>query len=1335
MYRAYLVPDATQYESRAEMYQDKLLLWDPRSESDAYAVVGIKSKGEFNKAESFEFTILPSNIRYEQIKKKISVVIIYDDDEWIAEGLVSDCPKDFYKQMKVTCSGPLSYLCDTVQAPDEKNEVVVPTASGTIYVQVPEHWYNNSNPMEQGWYERSAEVNGDGQYTYTSTQDRIPASGKVYYYASSGDNMNHSGTTLIKKAATKETIQTHLSRLLDVHNSQIEAYKKITLDRCVNDTKEYEFKSSNYRETWSAIKSDIIDQYGRYIVIKMDSNYMLKLDYLELNDMDPHTTPEASIEFTENMLEVSENDDSDDDIFTVLVPTGKDNLTIANLSGHTTPEYNDGRMIDPYAPSGDSWGGNRRYIVVSNAAVRKYGYIVKTQSFSDVEKDDVNELWSRAVKYIKNNFDTNKEYDVKGIDMHILDSSKTRITVGKKCRVKSGWHGIDEKSLFVISAEHDLINPENDVYKIGIPTSDREATNKTLTGQTTSAAKSSKNTGAGLSSGLNTVSSWLESWFTSNEDWLILDHKFRNQVESENGMFRTRFEQDEEHINLVAQKIFGVAGSDDVDNQDAGWILIPKPPYRRSGQGVEDYYETSNPTDVRYKVPSEHNWYVKGADGKYTLATQDTRVTQAQINDPNVNFYIMRLASRYSDLDVGPEGIKGRVDGNYERSTYCSSWIDSNEDSILALTGHLYVDEDGHVHVTSGSGMRTDHQEDGSTLHYYQVARSLYKNDPSSHNPSTEGWYERKTDSSGAWVGLNKNDQETNGEYYIRSSDTTANSSKYYYATQYLREEFIAEYGVYDQDSLTAGIVSRLINYPQYHVVDAEIVKALKNRNGSPREQGWYVYDKSKGTFGITLDTECPERYDVVNDPYYTVENVTQQYSDIWGEHVVVGRTKNYAGMDAATRARVDKYIANNNLDGTITEIASDVVVVNTLLAKYIEADEIVADTSLSTDNFDFNDGMCFGSLEFWTSSGYAQVGTSIDWDFVSTNNVETGAIAISSAIADGDVIFGSGYTTLGAAEDPANIVVGFGAITTEGDTVKIPYYLAGDSSHVDTGSNANILSFDKPASLGAVTWSSGNNTLTVKTAGGKDFLVGRIANYTASNQSEAQQMANAGYLATETTGYNQVYGLYYAFKNAAGNDVQAKTMLFKTPKDRYEDGKTDGISEAKGKFGLYGPGAATASDQTEAIALNNAIILSYGSSYMVHKTYDGSILGSKTYFKTPSDRYNTGYDDAVDTLAIDPTSDKTLDYSGSVTVKAKVKKRDGTYSEKSITVTAPGDNSESHSIDIPNNGFDVDTSEPSGTKLTNMRNAINEAIRDKKWFYFTVNCGDSSKKYYMDFT
>lgn len=1308
MFKFYVVPDATKLSSHSAIYSpsNMKLFWDPRSESDAYALLEAKGKAELNKAGSLEFSLLPTNVCYNEFHKRKSVVLAYDDDELIFEGVVTTSPKDFYKQRKVTCSGALVYLADSIQAPDEKNEVVVPEASdGIIYVKVPLVWYEESNPNSLEWYERK--TNASGTFDYNISSDTTANPSKTYYYQVSSSGENVSGITITRKAATTESIGNHISRILDVHNAQVDPFKQIFPGQINDsDTSDHDFSSTGWRTSWDSFNSDILEAYGRYATVTTDDNGTLVLNYLDIWQM---SNASPVIEYATNMLEMNEADDGATEIFTVLVPIGKDNLTISGVSGH---DSGGSEEVDPYIAS---WGGSRRYVVVSKAAIARYGYIVKTQNFGDVE--DASELYNRAIEYIYNNYDFHKEYDVKAIDLKVLGLSDHRITVGDMCRIKSTWHEVDERNLFVLSAEYDYINPENDSFKIGIPTADREAGNRRLSSQTKKNAKKSKDNASNYASGSSAMGSILDNYIHVTEWGLEMNSRLKNEVESADKKYTTRFVQDEYHINLAAEKLFGI-DKDGRGDKDAGYVQVLPGEYR-DGNGP-------------YKNPVTEHWFEKKND-EYILS-KDTTCDPSVVGDKT--YYIQRLWSRYSDIDVGEGGIKARVDGNYETATYCSSWIQSNEESIIALTGHLYVDEEGHAHVTSGVGSRTDHQEEKTTEKYIPVPTTMYSQNP---DPLDKVWYERVFDSSGAWVGQNKADSETNDSYYKRSHDRTVDRNKKYYYKSFIREEFVGEYGIFDEDNLTGGVVTRMINNPTYVKVDDQVVYQLANNAGNPSAQGWFEYNETTGTFGLTRDTAVARRSTDGRplNKYYTVRNNYQSYSDVWGEHIVVGRTASYSGMSQAMKQKVDKYITDNKLDGTITEIASDVVVVNALLAKYIETDEIVVNTMLASDSGFFNRIFVGMKADSTVENGdIAAVGGIFDW----LSGGHATLMSLTFETVGSHVGFGSKGGTdaasmVGRLANPDDILMGFGTITTTGDTVNIPFTTLLDYCS-DTVNPDHKLSFDKPASLGAVTWSSGNNTLTVKTAGGKDFLVGRIANYTASNQSEAQQMANAGYLATETTGYSQVYGLYYTFKNAAGNDVQAKTMLFKTPKDRYEDGKTDGISEAKGKFGLYGPGAATASNQTEAIALSNATTLSYGSSYMVYKTYDGELIGNKTYFKTPSDRYNAGKNDGANSITIDPSSDVTLGYSESKTVTATTTKADGTTVTRSVKITAPADNSgsgdSSHSVSCDLTADKTHSYTEKGDEYTRIFTDV--TFTNQKWYRFEVkcDCGDSTitKKY-----
>lgn len=1406
MYKYYIVPDATKLSSHAAIYENLQLLWDPLTESDAYAITEPSNKSELNKSASLEFSVLPANIHYNDFHKNRTVVVVYDDDDWIFEGVVTDAPLDFFKQRKVTCADPLTYLCQSVQAPDEKNEISTPTSgSNPRYFPVPDAWYTGANPKGLDWYEQTINaiyvqvaetdvyVSGTTYYVksgdvysvwsgnagtwaarptlyvasghepkYTKSNDISAVADKRYYYLVTNQSGNYSGTTTTVAAATEETIVGHIERLLNVHNSQVDKFKCIFPGNMysTSDTSKKEFKAANYRTTWDALKSDILDEYGKYFRIRLGDDHALYLDYLELYQLP--TVPDSMaplIEFTNNMMNMSESDDNDDDIFTVLVPIGKDNLTVKDVTGHDSPAHNDStHEVDPYVAS---WGGNKRYVVVSRKAIARYGYIIKPQQFSDVE--DASTLWDRTVKYIQNNYDYHTEYEVKAIDIRFINGSGKRIVVGDKVRLHSQWHGVDTTELYVISAEHDQMNPENDSYRIGIPTSDREANNRTLTGQSNSAKSKQAKNSASTSSGMSRMSSILEEYIHVTEWGLEMSSRLKNEYESNDRKYMTRFIQDEEHLNLAAQKLFGVDG-DGVGDLDAGYGKVLKSEYRKS-------------TDGPYKNPSEEHWF-EYKNGQYVLSTDTTA-------DPDKQYYYQRLWTRYSNIDVGPGGIKAVVDGNHERSTYCSSWIQSNEEQILAITGHIHVDENGQVIIDSGAGARTGHTSERTEIHYVPVQKTLYGN-----SPAAKRWYERVI-VNGRWPGADVDESvimqgaqpnvlgPNESTYYKISTDAVAKYDKAYYVRQTSVEEFTAEYGIYDENTLNGGIISRMVNNPQYFPVPAADVQKAGFAGETAYQHGWWIYDKNTGEFGEALAGEKVNPY--AQNTYFTRTNTSQQYTDIWGEHVVIGRTMNYAGMDAATQAKVQKYIADHRLDGTITEIASDVVVVNALIAKYIETDEIIVNTMLSAEHGYFGTlfvGMNAERSDIQDGEIVAIYGSfdHTDGGNIIAQSLTFSPLGSSSGFGYGEV---DGVPRLG---NPNDIVMGFGNPTYSGDDVKIPFTTLYDfcQSYTD---ETHVITFTKPASLGTVTWSSGDKTLTAKTVGGKDFLVGEIKPFAPSGQSEAMAMQNAGYLATETTGYNQVYGLYYTRKDASNNDVSAKTMLFKTPKNRYPDAVStirtysdDSVTDdgtialeysdstkvyaqyyteseydkAAGETKTYtskngvtvtSPGVGEVKTYYErlnsdsewegnSLTAASSITLDYSESVKIKGRHQD---GLNNWHEAPvltvmskADRYSTGKTDGANTLSIDPSSDKTLGYSESVTVKATTTKGDGRSVEKSVKITAPANNATSHSVSLTADKTHSYTEK--GSSYTQVFSDV--TFENQKWYRFSVTCGDDTNYY-----
>lgn len=80
-------------------------------------IFNAKLELELNKTGSFEFTIYPKHIRYDELKKMKSIITIYQNEELIFKGRILDDESGFYNQKQVICEGVLTFLIDSVVRP------------------------------------------------------------------------------------------------------------------------------------------------------------------------------------------------------------------------------------------------------------------------------------------------------------------------------------------------------------------------------------------------------------------------------------------------------------------------------------------------------------------------------------------------------------------------------------------------------------------------------------------------------------------------------------------------------------------------------------------------------------------------------------------------------------------------------------------------------------------------------------------------------------------------------------------------------------------------------------------------------------------------------------------------------------------------------------------------------------------------------------------------------------------------------------------------------------------------------------------------------------------
>lgn len=298
------------------------------------------------------------------------------------------------------------------------------------------------------------------------------------------------------------TAEEHFRLLVDSHNTQVEDTKKFTVGSIEIDekTESHIFGEDNYRETFSAIQSDLIDSFGGYLRIRYE-NGIRYIDYLKSYN----TTSSQTIEFGQNLIYLM-NKQTGEDLFTVLLPIGKDKLTI-EAAGDPQKYTHNGKYLE------------------NAEAIASYGRILKTEDFGDIT--DAGTLMEKAEKYMTDNYKgIPPELSIKAIDLHQFYPTVRPFNLGDSITVKSPIHGV-ERVLICTAIEINIKDPSKTQYTLTDPNQITLRKDRTLTGSsasTSSTASSAKRGGAGGAA----AASLLEKFITEVNGVLTIKDKVIN---------------------------------------------------------------------------------------------------------------------------------------------------------------------------------------------------------------------------------------------------------------------------------------------------------------------------------------------------------------------------------------------------------------------------------------------------------------------------------------------------------------------------------------------------------------------------------------------------------------------------------------------------------------------------------------------------------------------------------------------------------------------------------------------------------------------------------------
>ena len=335
---------------------------------------------EMGKAGSLEFGIMPDHAFYDQLSQLTTIVTVDYDETEIFRGRVLSNTRDFQNMRQVYCEGDLSYLVDTVQRFDKYN--------GTVHDLF--------------------------RKIITGHNTRIKDASKQFTV----------GNITVENRSVKLTGQSD-----EVNVGQID-YKQIALNSIVDE----------WNTTYDLIQTCIIDYVGGYLNTRRQ-NGVTYIDLLAAPSNTNENSTTQEIELGVNMLDLEE-EVSGEDLFTVLIPLGDDNLTIKSVNNGSDE-------------------------LVDTAAVAKYGRIVKTHVFSNV--NEASTLKENGQRLLASSINIPTTLTVNALDKHIVNKSYDPIHLCDRVRIKSTRHNLVEY-LTCTKIEYDLENPGNDTYTFGNPT-------------------------------------------------------------------------------------------------------------------------------------------------------------------------------------------------------------------------------------------------------------------------------------------------------------------------------------------------------------------------------------------------------------------------------------------------------------------------------------------------------------------------------------------------------------------------------------------------------------------------------------------------------------------------------------------------------------------------------------------------------------------------------------------------------------------------------------------------------------------------------------------------
>ena len=251
-------------------------------------------------------------------------------------------------------------------------------------------------------------------------------------------------------------LQKYIQKLLDVHNSKVEAYKQIRMGEVTLqtfDTSNGVTKSISRESTWDNIKEKLLDVFGGEMQVRRGTDGLLYLDYKERLG----TTRATAIELGRNMQDVESSPDPSA-VVTRLYPYGAKITTEEAGEDGTTQEVETEERIDI-----TSVNGGVPYID-DEVGMQLYGIIEGVMEWDDVTQPS--NLLAKARDWLGDNNVIPVSTTVSALDLSLIGLDYDAFELFDSYPVRNELIGLDD-TVEIVKQTIDVNDPSASSFDLG----------------------------------------------------------------------------------------------------------------------------------------------------------------------------------------------------------------------------------------------------------------------------------------------------------------------------------------------------------------------------------------------------------------------------------------------------------------------------------------------------------------------------------------------------------------------------------------------------------------------------------------------------------------------------------------------------------------------------------------------------------------------------------------------------------------------------------------------------------------------------------------------------